>query len=251
MFRGENKLREALAFPAPAPSNAPVSFPFTDYLPELTPEQGAQLAELAALLREWNAKINLVSRKDVEHLEQHHLLHSLALARAVRFPARSRVLDVGTGGGLPGLPLAILFPQTAFFLCDSIGKKITAVQDMATRLGLKNVQAVHKRAEQLESKWDFVLGRAVSALPEFLSWTAKNLRPGTTEGVVHGVLYLKGSLYREELATLNLEPHQVWHLQDFFADPYYAEKYLIHLEARAVQLAIRRWVPPEPSSGRR
>jgi len=205
------------------------------YFDGLSAEQLGRLEELGRVFREWNARINLVSRKDIESFEEHHLLHSLALAKVNGwYRPGVRVLDVGTGGGLPGLPLAILYPEAKFFLCDSVGKKIRAVADMARELGLDNVQAVHKRAEELESKWDFVIGRAVTALPRFLGWISKNIRAGGDRDFPNGVLYLKGDLYRDELESIGIKPYAVHDIHTLFPEPYFENKYIIHLTAKSV-----------------
>lgn len=204
--------------------------------PDLSSPALEKLERLHRLLREWNEKLNLVSRKDVEHLVDHHLLHALAPLRYFTLAQGTRLLDVGTGGGLPGLPLAIVYPQAQFHLVDSVGKKVKAVQAMIEELQLDNAAAVHKRAEALESKWDFVLGRAVTALPTFLGWIAKNLKPGGPSSHPHGVLYFKGSLYAEELQGAGLKPLRVYDLERTFPGvPYYHEKYLVYLKATAVQ----------------
>jgi 16S rRNA (guanine527-N7)-methyltransferase len=207
------------------------------HFPELDDATLDKLRQYAALLREWNEKMNLISRKDVEHFEEHHLLHALAPYKVLKFTYGARVLDVGTGGGLPGIPLAIVFPKAQFFLLDSIEKKVTALRDMVTRLELPNVQVVHKRAETLESKFDYILGRAVAALPDFIGWIGKNLRLGNNPELAHGVLYFKGTLYREELAGLKIDPIKVWDLKEVLGVEYYADKFLIHLAAKDVQKA--------------
>lgn len=227
--------------------------PWQAVVPWLKDAQVDRLAALAALIRSWNERLNLISRKDIESLETHHLTHALLVARLVPLPPRIRVLDVGTGGGLPGLPLAICFPQVQFFLCDSVEKKTRAVREMVGELGLKNVEVVHKRAETLESRWEFVLGRAVTALPQFLGWITKNLRPGGTPELPNGVLYLKGTRYLEELEPLGLSPFRVHDLGAACEDPYFQEKFLLHFRVEDLQAcaALKPAEAPAPASGKK
>jgi len=215
------------------------------YFPDWSPEIWAQFAALETEFRAWNEKINLVSRRDMEAWQTHHLLHCLGLAQVLQPADGTRFLDVGTGGGLPGLPVAILFPQTQVFLCDSIEKKVHALRAMVEALGLKNVEVIHKRAETLESRWDYILGRAVTELPRFLGWITKNLRPGGPADCPHGVLYFKGTRYREELVGIEVTPWKVHPLDAWFPEPYFAEKFLLHLDAPTLQAcAALRPAPP-------
>ncbi len=201
-----------------------------------------RLAELAALLREWNAKLNLVSRTDIENLEQRHIAPCLAPLKFLKLAPGATVLDVGTGGGLPGLPLAICYPEAKFLLVDSTAKKIRAVTDIAQRLGLTNVEARPVRAETLTGHFDFVLGRAVTALPLFVSWIKARLRPGAQHSLANGVLIWKGGDLTAELADLGVEPRQRFFLEGFFQDEYFKEKYILHFAAE--DLARAR--PPRP-----
>ncbi|MDP4281556.1 MAG: 16S rRNA (guanine(527)-N(7))-methyltransferase RsmG [Bacteroidota bacterium] len=198
------------------------------YFPELSSHQQRQLQQLRELFTEWNNKINLVSRKDIENLEIHHFLYSLAIARHFPFKEGCTVLDAGTGGGLPGLPLAIYFPEVRFILADSIGKKIRAVQSMAESLDLKNVTAICTRVEQLDGPYDFITGRAVTSLPEMAKIlkgkiSSKNLNP-----FPNGLLYLKGGDFSEEAAKLTAS-FKIYELHDLFSESFFDTKKLIYI----------------------
>lgn len=207
------------------------------HFPDLSKETCQRLYHLERVFAEWNQRMNLVSRKDMDAFVLHHLVHSLALTKWIQFPEGIRVLDVGTGGGLPGLPMAICFPRVDFFLCDSITKKANAVKCMAEELGLSNVQVVNKRAETLESSWQFILGRAVASLPKFLGWIRDNIRKGGNPDIPNGVLYWKGSLYKEELEALEIEPFAVYSIEELIPEPYFSGKYIIHLTREQVRQA--------------
>lgn len=203
------------------------------YFPELTEEQKAQLAKLGPLYREWNQKINVVSRKDIDNIYHHHILHSMAIAKVIRFVPRAKVLDLGTGGGLPGIPLAILFPDTNFTLIDGTRKKITVVNEMVQALELKNVDARHIRAEELKMKFDFVVCRAVASLDKLMNWSLSLIREKQQHALPNGLITLKGGKLREEIKALGKRAHEyvdVYPLSDFYEEEYYKEKSAIYVQ---------------------
>lgn len=206
-----------------------------DTFPTITDDTWAVLTEWAVLLRDWNEKINLISRKDIEHLEDRHLSHCLAITNHLNLRKGARVMDVGTGGGFPGILMAICYPEARFTLIDSIGKKITVVQDIADKLGLKNVETRHCRAEAVKKEFDFITGRAVKNLPEFFSWIRKNLRHGNRCSIPNGVLYWKGGDLDDEFDRLGFRPRMTIRLQDELADPFFEEKYILHFDVRNVR----------------
>lgn len=202
--------------------------------PSVPQEAWPVLSDWAELLREWNEKINLISRKDIEHLEERHLAHCLAITNHLKLMKGTRVMDVGTGGGFPGLIMAICYPQAQFTLIDSIGKKIGVVADIAERLGLRNVEARQCRAESINKEFDFITGRAVKNLPEYFSWIKGNLRKGQRNSIPNGVLYWKGGALEPELEAIGIRPRLTIDLQHELQDDYFAQKYILHFDARDV-----------------
>lgn len=198
------------------------------YFPELTPNQQLQFGELAKLYAEWNEKINLVSRKDIDFLFERHILHSLGIAKVVNFKSKTSVLDVGTGGGFPGIPLAILFPDSYFHLIDSIGKKIMVVNDISQKLGLKNVKAEQIRAEAVDDKFDFVVSRAVTRLAPFYEWVRGKFLKGGFNDLDNGILYLKGGDLDEEIKELKKKVI-VYNLSDYFQEEFFETKKVLHV----------------------
>jgi 16S rRNA (guanine527-N7)-methyltransferase len=196
------------------------------YFPNLSDRQQEQFVAMGMLYKDWNQKINLVSRQDIEELYLRHILHSLGIAKIYPLPAGARVLDVGTGGGFPGIPLAVLFPDTQFTLVDAIGKKIRVVEDVVQGLGLQNVKARQTRVEQMQERFDFIVSRAVAAMPTFLHWTKGRLRPRPQYGK-GGIIYLKGGDLSEELATY--PQAQVTALSSVFEESFFETKKVVYL----------------------
>lgn len=196
------------------------------YFPNLTDEQKSQFQKLETLYKDWNEKINVISRKDIDEFYERHVLHSLGIAKIMEFADGTKVLDIGTGGGFPGIPLAILFPNVEFTLVDSIGKKITVVNAVAESLGLKNVKAYHERAEKIKDKFHFVVSRAVTQMPVFLRWLKGKFEKEQFNPKHNGVLYLKGGDLGEELAGIKCE---IYNLKDQFGEEFFDTKKVVYL----------------------
>lgn len=197
------------------------------YFPKLTDLQKQQFEKLGELYHDWNAKINVISRKDIDELYTRHVLHSLAIAKVQPFASGTFVLDVGTGGGFPGIPLAILFPETRFYLIDVIQKKITVVKAVAEALGLKNVKAEQIRAENVKGDFDFIVSRAVTNMPDFVSWIKDKIKKQQKHELKNGILYLKGGDLTEELRDF---PNAAQYtISDFFGDGFFETKKVVHL----------------------
>ena len=195
--------------------------------PNLSQKQQSQFKLLESLYQEWNAQINVISRKDMNDFYERHVLHALGIAKVIDFKPGARVLDVCTGGGFPGIPLAILFPETHFYLIDSIGKKIKVVHAVQESLGLKNVQASQLRAEDFKEKVDFVVSRAVAKMDSFVPWIQKNIRSTHKHNLKNGILYLKGGDLTEELASF--PKAQEYDLNPFFSTPFFETKKVVYL----------------------
>lgn len=197
------------------------------HFPNLTEIQVAQFAKLEELYKEWNARINVISRKDIDELYTRHVLHSLGIAKVQEFKPGSWVLDVGTGGGFPGIPLAILFPETKFYLIDVIAKKIKVVQEIANGLGLENVKTEQIRAENVKGDFDFIVSRAVTNMPDFVAWVKEKIKKKQNHELKNGILYLKGGDLTEELQ--DFPKATLYNLSDYFKDEFFETKKVVHL----------------------
>lgn len=197
------------------------------YFPNLTQEQIAQFAALQELYKDWNLKINVVSRKDIEELYLRHVLHSMGIAKIQEFKPDAGILDVGTGGGFPGIPLAILFPETHFHLVDSIGKKIKVVDEVVEGLQLKNVKTTNARVEEIKGNYDFIVSRAVAAMPTFVHWVKGKIAKTSRHELKNGILYLKGGDLNEELQ--DYKSAKIYNLSEYFSEEFYETKKLVHL----------------------
>lgn len=197
------------------------------YFPNLSENQIVQFKKLGELYPDWNAKINVISRKDIDELYVKHVLHSLGIAKVMEFQPKSTVLDVGTGGGFPGIPLAILFPETRFYLIDVIVKKINVVNEVVNALGLKNVKAEQLRAENVKSDFDFIVSRAVTNMPDFVSWIKDKIKKQNNHALKNGILYLKGGDLTEELKDFPKATE--YNLSDYFSEEFFETKKVVHL----------------------
>ena len=198
------------------------------YFENLSDKQVRKIKMLQPLYLDWNEKINVISRKDVQHLYERHVLHSLAIAKIMKFKPESKVLDVGTGGGFPGIPLAILFPETRFHLIDSVGKKIKVVNEVAKALELENVGASHQRVQDNNQRYDFIVSRAVTNLIDFIEMTKGKLRSENRHPLKNGILYLKGGDFLSELEGLKFK-NKVFNLDELFQESFFETKSLVHI----------------------
>lgn len=198
-----------------------------EYFPDITEQQLKAFNRLGDLYNEWNEKINVISRKDIEHLYTRHVLHSLAIAKIIKFKANTKLLDVGTGGGFPGIPLAIMFPECQFHLIDPIGKKITVVNGIAESLNLSNVHGEQTRVEKVKLKYDFIISRAVTRYDKFRAITRKNISSEHKNKLRNGIIYLKGGDFDDELEGVKHKT-KLYNISDFFNDPFFETKKVIH-----------------------
>jgi len=199
-----------------------------NYFDKLSEKKEKQFEKLQELYSEWNSKINVISRKDIDHLYERHVLHSLSIAKIVEFKEGTNILDIGTGGGFPGIPLAIMFPSVDFLLVDSVGKKIKVVNEIKDALGLENVKALHIRADNIDESFDFVVSRAVTNLPDFIKIASyKYSKKGFNE-IPNGIIYLKGGDFENELKNLR-KKYKVYNIEDFFEEEFFQTKKIVHI----------------------
>jgi len=200
----------------------------TKYFPDLTQDQIDKFDQLGKLYEDWNEQINVISRKDTENFYERHVLHSLAIAKVTSFEDGSKIMDIGTGGGFPGIPLAILFPECQFLLVDSIGKKIKVVKEVAAALDLTNVRGTHERAENINEQFDFIVSRAVTAMPKFLNWTKGKFLKENKNTFKNGIFYLKGGDLKEEMAPVK-KAIQYFEIPDFFSEDFFETKKVVYV----------------------
>ncbi len=201
--------------------------PVSKYFSTLPPSQQDKLKRLEALYKEWNTRVNLVSRKDMDNFVLHHIIHSLSIYKLISFMPGTRILDAGTGGGLPGIPMAIVFPGCSFTLADSVRKKINIVNEIKQELKLDNIEARWTRVEDMQESYDFVISRAVTAFPELLMWTGKLIRRQSFNELPNGIIALKGGDLSSELA--GFRNHRIWKLEEYFDEEYFREKKIVYL----------------------
>jgi 16S rRNA (guanine527-N7)-methyltransferase len=201
------------------------------YFPELTPHQQKLFLQLLPLYREWNSKINLISRKDLDNFYERHVLHSLAIARVIRFQPHTRILDIGTGGGFPGIPLAIMFPDSNFYLADSISKKILAVKEVSLALSLKNVTAIHSRVETLKGNYDFITARAVASTEKLIQWTRQLVSKKHFNLLPNGWLFLKGGELSNEISRFR-DKTTLYAISSFYSETYFKEKWVVYISSK-------------------
>ncbi|MCK4288700.1 MAG: 16S rRNA (guanine(527)-N(7))-methyltransferase RsmG [Bacteroidales bacterium] len=198
------------------------------YFPDISGTQQQQFESLYKLYHNWNSMVNVISRKDIDHLYERHVLHSLSIAKVVRFKVYTEIMDAGTGGGFPGIPLAIMFPEAKFYLVDSIGKKIKVVKEISKALGLKNLKAEQIRVENVKQSYDFIVSRAVTNLPDFIRLSGYKFHKKSFNEISNGILYLKGGDFNDELKQIN-KKYELYNLADYFKEDFFNTKKLIHI----------------------
>lgn len=197
------------------------------YFPNLTEDQIDKFTKLEALYQDWNLKINVVSRKDIDELYLRHVLHSLAIAKVIDFKSKTKIMDVGTGGGFPGIPLAILYPECSFHLVDSINKKLNVVREVAEGLGLENVKTTHCRVEEIKDTYDFIVSRAVAAMPTFVHWVKARVAKKQNHTLKNGIIYLKGGDLAEELQ--DYPKATIYNISDYYTEDFFETKKIVHV----------------------